>query len=152
MTALNAAHRPLSHFFSGCVWSDDVFCSHLRLVFFSFYSSFPALLQLYSQSLSSGPWFILVFCAFWVLLVLLVSAQITHNEGILLCHWDCVQSPCYRFPERSMSLWIEIALLITYIYINDYLLSVFSLYLKPMFPILYTGSRHRIGIWGKIVQ
>ena len=88
----------------------------------------------------------------WVLLVLLVSAQISHTEGILLCHRDYVQSPCYRFPEHNMSLWMEIALLITYIYMHDYLLSVFSLYLKPMFPILYTGSRHRIGIWGKIVQ
>ena len=59
VTALNAAHRPLAHHLSCCVYCDNVFCSHLGLFPSAFTSSFPALLHLHSQSLSSGSWLIL---------------------------------------------------------------------------------------------
>lgn len=145
-TAISAAHRPLSFPLGLCLLTMS---SAATLDLFS--SPFIPLSQPSSSSVlrafpvvHDSSWISVL--SHWVLLVLLVSAQISHTEGILLCHRDYVQSPCYRFPEHNMSLWMEIALLITYIYMHDYLLSVFSLYLKPMFPILYTGSRHRIGI------
>ena len=94
---------------SWAVFADNVFCSHLGLVFFSFYSSFPALLQLCSQSLSSGPWFVLDFCPFSPSLTCpsSLSSNITHwwnsSLPLRLCAIPLLQIPRaqYVFMDRN---------------------------------------------------